>query len=242
MKLLKAVPEAAMVAAFLKAEFSSARFSGDLKSAIHLFGVDVAVITQPDIASEQENEQRARVLGGYRGYRQNREMFKDIPENLKWYEAELSREEIGSLRYVNYSYWNELTDNTHLVKDGAANIRKGKVVFNISNDRFWAFAERIRHGEYSFGPMILWGQDSSSPLEILEGHMRATALGLAGGKAPAAIEVLVGLVNAPDRVPEPRSQPCLDRQPMIERTWLPCHAGRILAARQRSTPPPRAQR
>jgi hypothetical protein len=205
MKLLKAASEAAMVAAFLKAECFSPRFSGDLESAIRSLGVKEAVITQPDIASEQENEQRARVLGEYRGYRQNREMFQDIPANFKWYEGELCREEIGRLHYVDYSYWNELTDNTHLVKNAVANIRTGKVVFDVSNDRFWSFAEEISHGKYNFEPIILWGQNSGSPLEILEGHMRATALVLAGGQAPAAIEVLVGLVSAPDRVPEPGS-------------------------------------
>lgn len=63
-------------------------------------------------------------------------MFEGIPDGLTWYDAEIARAEIADLRYVDYSYWNELTDNSHLVKDGLANIRKGKVVFEVSNDRF----------------------------------------------------------------------------------------------------------
>jgi hypothetical protein len=195
MKLLRKVPEAAMVAAFLKAEYSSPRFSGDLKKTMRSFGAEEAVITQPDITDMRENELRAQVLGAYRGYQQGREMFDGIPDNLTWHEAELTRQEIGNLRYVDYSYWNELTDNTHLVKDGVKNIQSGKTVFGVPHDRFWAVTERILRGDHDFEPIILWGQDSGSPLEILEGHLRATAFGLAGDKAPRVIQVLVGLCD-----------------------------------------------
>ena len=57
-------------------------------------------------------------------------MFDGIPDSLTWHEAEMTRQEIGGLRYVDYSYWNELTDNTHLVKDGVKNIRRRE-------DSFW---------------------------------------------------------------------------------------------------------
>jgi hypothetical protein len=161
------------------------------------FSVRDAVITDPDITDMNENELRAQVLGAYRGYQHDREMFDGVPSDLAWYEAEITRQEIGSLRYVDYSYWNDLTDNTHLVKDGVKNIQKGKIVFDVPNDRFWAVTELILRGEYDFEPIILWGQSRDSPLEILEGHLRATAFGLAGDKAPASINVLVGLINPP---------------------------------------------
>jgi hypothetical protein len=195
MKLLKRVPEAAMVAAFLRAEFCSPRFSGDLKKTMQSLNVGEAVITYPDITNLRQNELRAQVLGEYRGYQQNRDMFDGVPSDLTWYDAEISRQELGHLRYVDYSYWNELTGDTHLVKDGVKNIQQGKIVFDVPHDRFWAVAGQIVDGEHDFEPIILWGRDSDSPLEILEGHLRATAFGLAGDKAPAVIKVLVGLIT-----------------------------------------------
>lgn len=185
-----------MVAAFLKAEFSSVRFSDDLKKAMKKLGVAEKVVTEPDLEDEVENELRARVLGAYRGYGQNREMFQDVPDNLKWYEADLKREEIGDLHYVDYSYWNELTDHTHCVKDAVANIQKGKMVFNVSNDRFLTVSQLIRQAKHDFGPMILWGDSKDSTMEIIEGHLRATAFGLAEDKAPETIKVIVGLRQA----------------------------------------------
>lgn len=127
-------------------------------------------------------------------------MFDGVPSDLTWYEAEITGQELGNLRYVDYSYWNELTGNTHLVKDGVTSIQQGRIVFDVPHDRFWAVAERVVNGDHDFEPIIAWGRDSDSPLEILEGHLRATAFGLAGDKAPAAITVLVGLIS-PSRSP-----------------------------------------
>ena len=193
MKLLKEIPEAEMVAAFLKAELTSVRFSDELKKSIWSLAVDEAVIVKPDILDEQENALRAKVLGDYRGYRQNRGIFKDFPDKLTWYEAEISRDEIGTLHYIDYSYWNELTDHTHLVKDAVANIQKGKVVFNVSNDRFLVVAKDICEGQYDFEPIILWGKGIDLPFTILEGHLRATAFGIADEKVPEVIKVIVGI-------------------------------------------------
>lgn len=198
MKLLTKIPESAMVAAFLKAEINSVRFSDELRKVILRLGIAKSVVANPDIEDEEQNKLRAQLLGEYRGYKQNRKIFEGFPDDLTWFKAEISREEIGDLRYVDYSYWNELTDHTHKVKDAVKNIQKGKVVFEVSNDRFLEVAEQIKQGDTDFEPMILWGKDGRSPLTILEGHLRATAFGLAGKKAPAKISVILGLKTSSD--------------------------------------------
>jgi len=199
-ELLREISEADMVAAFLRAEITSPRFSGKLAEAMEAAGAREVQIAQPDTTNDSDNEVRAQVLGYYRGYRHNRWLFGGFPDNLHWYKARLPREEIGDLRYVDYSYWNELTDNTHLVKDGVANIRKDKVVSDVSNHNYLTVADAIRHGRHDFEPIIVWGEAVSAPLEILEGHLRATAFGLAAEKAPTVIPVIVGLLRAADTV------------------------------------------
>lgn len=195
MKLLAKIPESAMVASFLKAELTSPRFADELRQVVQKHGVAGSIIANPNLQDATENEQRAEILGDYRGYKQNHEIFTDFPNNLSWYRAELDRDEIGGLRYVDYSYWNELTDNTHLVKDAVKNIQQGKIVFDVSNNRFLEVADKIRRGDCDFESMIIWGKDNKSPLTILEGHLRATAFGLAGDKAPSIVEVIVGLAR-----------------------------------------------
>lgn len=196
MKLHAQISESKMVAIFLKAEYQSERFSAELKEVMQKLSLDDKIITNPNTEDEHENQLRAQALGDYRGYKQNREIFSDFPDDLTWYDAELEREEIGELKYVDYSYWNELTDHTHLVKDAVKNIQKGKIVFDVPNDRFLAVAEKIKEGEHDFEPIILWGKDEHSSLTILEGHLRATAFELAGEKAPNVIPAIIGLANS----------------------------------------------
>ncbi|HSW78047.1 MAG TPA: hypothetical protein VLG36_04575 [Candidatus Chromulinivoraceae bacterium] len=193
MILLKELPEPYMVAAFLKAEYYSERFSDDLNQILRNHHIeDAQLITDPDCTNGRDNTRRAQILGDYRGYKQNREIFTDFPEHLVWYQAELTPEEVGELHYVDYSYWNELSNNTHLVKDAVKNIKKGTVVFDVSNDRFFDVAKDIEERGYTYEPMVFTGHDETSALTILEGHMRATAIGLAGSKAPKVIPAIVG--------------------------------------------------
>ena len=67
MNLLHTIPEAAMVAAFLKAEIYSERFSDDLKRAMHHVGVDETIVVHPDLGDACQNALRAAVLRQYRG-------------------------------------------------------------------------------------------------------------------------------------------------------------------------------
>lgn len=195
MNLLHTVPDSAMVAAFLKAELYSERFSADLKQAMQHVGVGEALVVHPDLHDDRQNELRAALLGQHRGYQQGHDMFEGVPERMTWYAAELSRDEIGQARYVDYDYWNELTDHTRLVKEAVRNIQNGKTVFDVSNDRFLAVAEQIKRHGYSFEPMILWATDRDAPLELLEGHLRATAYYLAGEQAPHTIRAIVGFAR-----------------------------------------------
>jgi hypothetical protein len=82
MKLIRKTPEAAMVVAFLRAELDSERFREELSAALHTHGVVKSLILNPDITNSHDNRLRAKVLGEYRGYRQNREMFIDVPDYI----------------------------------------------------------------------------------------------------------------------------------------------------------------
>jgi len=187
-----------MVAAFLRAELASTRFGDDLRAVLRSLGADEARLADPGVTDARTEALRARVLGAHRGYRRDRGVFAGLPDGLTWYAAELSRADLAVVRCVDYSYWNALTDDTHLVGRAVANIRRGRTVFDVPNDRFFALADEIRRGAHAYEPMILYG----TPLTILEGHLRAVALGLAGERAPAAIPVIVGLAH---RAPAPHT-------------------------------------
>ena len=181
-----------MIAVFLRGELGSPRYADTIQAELNARGLDRALIEMPDINDRMENVQRAAVLLGYRPWLVDYGLLKDGPSSPAWQWVELAREDIENLHYVTYSYWDELSDGTHCVRDGARNVQAGKLVFGVSNDNFWEIARRIDAGEL-VPPLIVLSAGLSGPHTLIEGHVRATSCLLA--KHPRrTIKALFGTV------------------------------------------------
>jgi hypothetical protein len=181
-----------MVACFLLGELSSPRFGAGVRSALADAGWTDRLVTSPDLFDHAENAARRAVLASTRGYGENCDVFEDFPSGARWEWAVLRPEELAAVRYIEYSYWNELSGGTRLPGHAAGRIRAGVTVFDVPNDRFEQAARALAGGEL-FPPLILAGEGADK-LVCLEGHLRLTAYALAG--FPADVECLVG--TAPD--------------------------------------------
>jgi len=191
MRLLDAITEDEMVAVFLKTEINSVRYSADILALLRRDGMSRGIIDAPDTRNQQENAYRIQLLGDFRGYKQRRDLFLSFPDDVSWYRAILSREELARVRYVDYSYWNELSGGSRLPADAAANIRAGKVVFGQSTQGFLNLASELELGA-KFPELILTGVSPTSDLVVLEGHVRLTTYFLAPHCIPEEIQVIVG--------------------------------------------------
>ena len=177
-----------MVACFLLGELKSARFGAGIRQALAAAGRSERLVADADLADPAENRARRALLATVRGYGENRDVFEDFPGDVRWIRAVLAASELARVRYIEYSYWNELSGGSRLPGDAAERIRAGTRVFGVSNGRFIAAARAVRRGEH-FVPLILAGPRPET-LVCLEGHLRLTAYALAG--FPAEVECLVG--------------------------------------------------
>lgn len=100
------------------------------------------------------------------------------------------------MRYIDYSYWNELSGGSRLPEDAARSICANVEVYGVSNDGFLRAVEALRKGE-TFLELILIGT-SPDVLIVLEGHVRLTAYLLAWEYEPEELPVLIGI--SPDFV------------------------------------------
>lgn len=181
--------EEEMVACFLLGELNSPRFGPAVRDALAAAGLTEQVVTQADLGDESANHDRRQLLGATRGYGQSRALFDaDFPVRVRWVRAVLEPGELARVRYMAYSYWNELSGGSRLPADAAGLIRSGVRVFDTPNDRFLAAARAVRRGD-DFPPLILVGHRLDA-LVCLEGHLRLTAYALAG--FPMAVECLIG--------------------------------------------------
>lgn len=181
-----------MISEFLRAEYLSERFSGQIKTEMPKLLIDERMILSADIESAEENEKRKKLLAEFRGYSLNQEMFERFPAITEWSLCSFTRDDLEKIRYIDYSYWNELSAGTHMPMTAAETIRKGVSIYGQDNSGFLRAAEYIRSGG-TFPRMFFLTSDFENYV-IVEGHLRMTAYALAP-EYFSQIEVIVGKCN-----------------------------------------------
>ena len=190
MKILRESSEKEMILEFLKAESTSERFSAQLKDTMEKLGFSEEIISEADLRNETENTQRKQILAEFRGYGLGRELFENFPTQItEWSLCSFSVSDLEKIRYIDYSYWNELSAGTGKPLSAAETIRRGIRVFEVSNERFLRTAEYIKNGG-SFQKLFFITSDFEN-FVIVEGHLRMTAYALAP-ECFNNIEVIVG--------------------------------------------------
>ncbi|MDR2558495.1 MAG: hypothetical protein LBC86_02980 [Oscillospiraceae bacterium] len=176
MRKIKPSNESEMIYEFLKMELESDRFNKKIKNVLNDLNVDSSIIINGDITSRKENILREEILKRFRGYK-NKELFEGFPTIIEWFWTEFNYSDISRIIYINYSYWNELSNYTGSPIEAAKNIMLGKTVYDVPNDNFIKGAEELRKG-HKFPPLIFLTDKNEQRYIILEGHGRMTAYGI----------------------------------------------------------------
>lgn len=182
MKIIRSSSPDEAVLVWLQAELTSDRFKNDLQKSLDKYELSTQIITNPDLSDKSENGLRLKVLKDYRDW------FEDDVYIYDWKLVELAVDDVQALHYIDYSYWNELSDNTHLVGVASENVKRGKLVFDVSNAHFFDIDKAVETGA-QFAPIVVLKREQS--LEIVEGHARATRYLLADN-ATKPLQAIVG--------------------------------------------------
>lgn len=186
MQLLHKTTMDDMIAVFLMAELQSSRFGSHIRDQLNRDGCDLGIVQQPDLTKPADNSYRRQLLASYRAY-----VFEDLPIHTEWHRALVTRTEMLQIRYIDYSYWNELSQHTRLPLAAVPSIHAGQRIFDIPPDGFLAAAAALRAGA-PFPELILVSTAPDGILTVFEGHVRLTAYVLAPECVPAELEVIVG--------------------------------------------------
>ena len=176
MNILRTSSEEEMISEFLKAEYHSERFSEHIKKVMKELLLGESIILSADLNNMKENIARKKLLGEFRGYGLNRELFENFPNKIQWSLCNFVSCDLNNVRYIDYSYWNELSKGTHSPLIAAQTILNGIEIYNQSNAGFVKAAEFIKNGGKFLKPILL-----TADLEhfvIVEGHFRITAFAL----------------------------------------------------------------
>ncbi len=107
----------------------------------------------------------------------------------RWTLCSFSEADLEHIRYIDYSYWNELSKGTGKLLSAAENVRNGTEIFGVSNEGFLCAAEYIKSGG-TFPKLFFLTADYKN-FVIVEGHQRMTGYALAP-ECFRDVEVIVG--------------------------------------------------
>lgn len=176
MKMMRDSSEAEMVFEFLRTEFYSDRFSEQLKKVMNSLSIDDQILLSANLENKEENALRKELLGEFRGYGRNQELFKNFPSPIEWSICSFSKDDLEKIKYIDYSYWNELSAGTRSPLTAAKAVREGITIYGQSTEGFLNAAKYLEDGGH-FQNMIFLTADFNS-FVIVEGHLRMTAYAL----------------------------------------------------------------
>lgn len=186
MKILKKISENEMIAEFLKGEIKSKRFGKDITGALEKEKKSKNIIIGPNLNNKRENTFRKKLL-----FKVRKEFFEGFPADIRWYEAIIQKQELKKVKYIDFSYWNKLSDETRLPIRAAKNVKAGIKIFDVSNKGFFEIQSEIKKGK-KMPLMIFIAQNKKSQIVILEGHARLTAYFLNEKYIPKEMKIIIG--------------------------------------------------
>ena len=178
MKIIRDSNENEMILDFLKGEINSNRFNKDLYKVLNELNINDNIIYNGNVNNNKENIIRLKIMNKYRGY-PNKELFENFPNIYEWKYMELNTNDIDNIYYIDYDYWNILSNNTSKPTIAAKVINSGKEVFDVSNKQYIDGLKYLDNNK--FPPIILITCNELKYL-IIEGHLRMTVYGLEPSK------------------------------------------------------------
>jgi hypothetical protein len=153
LRVVGAVEEDAVAAAFVRAELESPRF-------------------------------REEILAGRRGWRMGG-LFDGFPDDIAWYRAALTPDEVLAVRYIDWDWWLRISDGRRLATVAADRIRR-----EGEAEEHRPIAARLRDG--TANELIVVCLPERSPLVLVEGHVRLTAYAVFPEYLPPELEIFLG--------------------------------------------------
>ena len=187
-RILRPVTQEEVIAEFLKNDFDGPAFQ-------EYHQVLRALVTSPDLEDPVENRKRKALL-----FIRHLALWKELPSDTQWYEVELRRSELGSVRCFPRAHWRRLAQGDFSLTAVAERMRQGSDAAEpILRGKLDAIANRISSGDRGMGVIVLIGLNEREPVTVLDGNHRLMATVLS---APADLEKLRFLCGLSPRMSE----------------------------------------
>lgn len=163
-RLVRRVPEDEVIAEFLKSDFHYPAFR-DYRESLH------ALVATPNLDDPSENAKRRALL-----FIRHLSLWKEIPSDTEWYEAELTADDLINVRAFPRAQWRKPAQGNFSITKIVEGVRTRH---DVMDEQFLAkiedISDRITKGTANFGSLILIGLNENEPLTVLDGNHRLVA-------------------------------------------------------------------
>ena len=182
MILKRRIPEAEVIAEFLKNEFYQKEYDRDRYEF-------ESIVLDPDLADEAQNSIRRALL-----YRRRGHMWRELPKDTIWHEAEINADDLKRIRVFPRAHWRKISNGSFLLSEIVKRIRDSAIAqTDPAFSKIQLLRYRLQRDSVN-SSVLLIGVDEEQPLTILEGnHRLAAAMLVAPGMVHTSFRVLVGL-------------------------------------------------
>jgi len=175
-RILRPVTQEEVIAEFLRNDFNSPAFH-----EYHQVLRDL--VMAPNLDDPIENTKRKALL-----FIRHLALWKELPLDTQWYEVELTRSELHSVRCFPRAHWRKLAQGDFSVTTVADRMRQGNDAAEpVLRGKLDAIANRISTGDAEMGVIVLIGLNEREPVTVLDGNHRLMAAILS---APTDLERL----------------------------------------------------
>ena len=168
-RLIRRISENEVISEFIKSDFQNVayqRYHQTLRT----------MVFAPDLEDQKESAKRRALL-----FLRHRSLWKELPLDTEWYEAEVSEADLDQIRVFPRAQWRKIASGNFEVKKVVERMRSWQ---RDSADPFVEKISDIRHGlsqrESNTGSIVLIGLNETEPLTILDGNHRFVAAVLEG--------------------------------------------------------------
>ena len=187
-RILRPVPEEEVIAEFLRNDFNSPAFY-EYRNALR------ELVMIPDLSDPAENAKRRALL-----FIRHLALWKELPEDTRWFEVELRRSELRKVRVFPRAQWRKLAQGNYSITAVADRMRTQSDDADAPfRGKIDAIRARLASEDPEIGAVVLIGVDAKEPVTVLDGNHRLMAAILS---APARVERLRFLCGLSPRMSE----------------------------------------
>lgn len=181
-RLIRRVSEDEVIAEFLKSEFHRHEFK-EYRDTLS------GLVLQPNLEDPEENSKRRALL-----FLRHLSLWKELPEDTEWYEAEITEDDIENIRIFPRAQWRRVAKGSFAVTEIANGMRtRNHLLDSNFVAKIGAIREKIEAGDPRFASVLLIGVNEAEPVTVLDGNHRLVSAMLVSPDQVRKLRFLCGL-------------------------------------------------